>query len=213
MSDGLFITFEGIDGCGKSTQIAKLSEFIKENSGDLILVREPGGTAVGEKIRGVLLDKKNDGMDPVCELLLFEAARAQIVSEIIRPALAEGRIVISDRFFDSTFAYQGYARELGEDMVEMLNSTATSGLEPDITFLLDIDPKEALVRRGQRGGETDRMEALGASFQAKVRDGYLKLAAKSDRVVRIDASRDRDVIFEEIREIVTDELKKRGMQG
>ena len=213
MSDGLFITFEGIDGCGKSTQIAKLSEFIKENSGDLILVREPGGTAVGEKIRGVLLDKKNDGMDPVCELLLFEAARAQIVSEVIRPALAEGRIVISDRFFDSTFAYQGYARELGEDMVEMLNSTATSGLEPDITFLLDIDPKEALVRRGQRGGETDRMEALGTSFQAKVRDGYLKLAAKSDRVVRIDASRDRDVIFEEIRGIVTDELKKRGMQG
>jgi len=211
MSDGLFITFEGIDGCGKSTQITKLSEFLKESSKDVILVREPGGTVVGEKIRGVLLDKKNDGMDPVCELLLFEAARAQIVSEVIRPALVEGKIVISDRFFDSTFAYQGYARELGEDMVEMLNSTATCGLEPDITFLLDIDPREALVRRGKRGEETDRMEALGTSFQAKVRDGYLKLEAKSDRVKKIDASRDMDVIFDDIRGIVTDELNKRGI--
>lgn len=211
MTRGLFITFEGIDGCGKSTQITKLSEFLKGSSRDVILVREPGGTVVGEKIRSVLLDKKNDGMDPVCELLLFEAARAQIVSEVIRPALEEGRIVISDRFFDSTFAYQGYARELGEDMVEMLNRTATSGLEPDITFLLDIDPQEALVRRGIRGEETDRMEALGTTFQARVRDGYLKLDLKSDRVRKIDASQDIDVIFEEIRGIAEDELNKRGI--
>lgn len=211
MAEGLFITFEGIDGCGKSTQITKLSEYLGETSREVLLVREPGGTVVGEKIRSVLLDKKNDGMDPVCELLLFEAARAQIVSEVIRPALSEGKIVISDRFFDSTFAYQGYARELGEDMVRMLNSTATCGLSPDITFLLDIDPEEAFIRRRERGEATDRMEALGNSFQAKVRDGYIKLADKEDRVKKIDASRDRNDIAEEIRSIVDNELNKRGI--
>ena len=206
MGRGTFITFEGIDGCGKSTQIRLLSEYLEQKGVPFLLLREPGGTVVGEKIRTVLLDKKNDGMDPVCELLLFEAARAQIVREVIKPALEEGKTVICDRFFDSTYAYQGYARELGADMVKDLNLTATSGLEPDITFLLDIDPEEALKRRGIRGDGDDRMEALGIMFQKKVRQGYLELADVTDRVCKVDASGTPEEIFDVIRSKVDGRL-------
>ncbi|SCW66429.1 dTMP kinase [Ruminococcaceae bacterium YRB3002] len=199
MSEGLFITFEGIDGCGKSTQIRRLCSYLEERGISPVMVREPGGTVVGEKIREILLDKKNDGMGPVCELLLFEAARAQITEEVIRPSLEEGRVVICDRFFDSTFAYQGHARGLGDSKVSGLNLVATSGLSPDVTFVLDIDPYEALERRGIRGEAEDRMEALGVSFQDKVREGYLMLCERfPDRVVRIDASGSREDIASEI---------------
>ncbi len=210
MSRGLFITFEGIDGCGKSTQIKLLSDHLGSTGHEVVLLREPGGTVVGEKIRSVLLDKKNDGMDPVCELLLFEAARAQIVRELIMPALDDGKIVICDRFFDSTYAYQGYARELGAEMVKALNLTATSGLEPDITFLLDIDPDEALKRRGIRGDGDDRMEALGTGFQQKVRQGYLELAASFDRVFKVNASGTREEIFSAIRDKTESVLRERS---
>ena len=210
MSRGLFITFEGIDGCGKSTQIKLLSDHLGSTGNEVVLLREPGGTVVGEKIRNVLLDKKNDGMDPVCELLLFEAARAQIVRELIRPALDDGKIVICDRFFDSTYAYQGYARELGAGMVKLLNLTATSGLEPDITFLLDIDPEEALKRRGIRGDGDDRMEALGIGFQQKVRQGYLELAGSFDRVFKVEASGTPEEIFSVIRDKTESVLRERS---
>ena len=210
MSKGLFITFEGIDGCGKSTQINMLSDHLKSGGRSVVLLREPGGTVVGEKIRSVLLDKKNDGMDPVCELLLFEAARAQIVRELIRPAIDDGSIVICDRFFDSTYAYQGYARGLGADMVRDLNLTATSGLEPDITFLLDIDPEEALKRRGIRGDGDDRMEALGIAFQRKVRQGYLDLAGRFGRVYKVDASGTPEQIFDQVRNKTESILEQRG---
>ncbi|MBR2523401.1 MAG: dTMP kinase [Clostridiales bacterium] len=210
MPQGLFITFEGIDGCGKSTQIAMLEEYLGSAGVEFRRVREPGGTSVGEKIRNVLLDKKNDNMDPVCELLLFEAARAQITSEVIKPSMEQGITVISDRFFDSTYAYQGYARKLGTDVVSDLNLTATGGLKPDITFLLDLDPVTALARRGIRGEAEDRMEALGMEFQSAVRAGYLDMASRDDRIRVIDASRPRDEIASEIISVTKESLIARG---
>jgi len=197
MKKGLFITFEGIDGCGKSTQISLLKEKFSSENKEFIEVREPGGTRVGEKIRNILLDRKNDSMTRMAELLLFEAARAQITEEVIIPAIGNGVNVICDRFYDSTTAYQGYANKMGRDLTDFLNLKATSETSPDITFLLDIDPQLAWKRRLGRG-EEDRIEMLGLSYQEEVRTGYLELAKSEERIVIIDASRDPEVIHEEI---------------
>ena len=206
MSKGLFITFEGIDGCGKSTQLSLLKEeFVKEGV-EFIEVREPGGTAVGEKIRTILLDKKNDSMTRMAELLLFEAARAQITEEVIVPALERGVTVICDRFYDSTSAYQGYANKMGRDLTDFLNHKATNATSPDITFLLDIDPMTAYERRSGRG-EEDRIELLGLSYQEKVREGYLELAKSEERIMVIDASAAPDVIFKEIHDKIWDLIR------
>ena len=206
MSKGLFITFEGIDGCGKSTQLGLLKEeFVKEGV-EFIEVREPGGTAVGEKIRTILLDKKNDSMTRMAELLLFEAARAQITEEVIVPALEGGVTVICDRFYDSTSAYQGYANKMGRDLTDFLNLKATNDTSPDITFLLDIDPRTAYERRSGRG-EEDRIELLGLSYQEKVREGYLELAKSEERIMVIDASAAPDVIFKEIHDKIWDLIR------
>ncbi len=206
MSKGLFITFEGIDGCGKSTQLSLLKEeFVKEGV-EFIEVREPGGTAVGEKIRTILLDKKNDSMTRMAELLLFEAARAQITEEVIVPALQRGVTVICDRFYDSTSAYQGYANKMGRDLTDFLNLKATNDTSPDITFLLDIDPMTAYERRSGRG-EEDRIELLGLSYQEKVREGYLELAKSEERIMVIDASAAPDVIYKEIHDKIWDLIR------
>ncbi len=206
MSKGLFITFEGIDGCGKSTQLSLLKEeFVKEGV-EFIEVREPGGTAVGEKIRTILLDKKNDSMTRMAELLLFEAARAQITEEVIVPALERGVTVICDRFYDSTSAYQGYANKMGRDLTDFLNLKATNDTSPDITFLLDIDPMTAYERRSGRG-EEDRIELLGLSYQEKVREGYLELAKSEERIMVIDASAAPDVIYKEIHDKIWDLIR------
>ena len=203
---GTFITFEGIDGCGKSTQCEMLKDYLKERGVDFIFVREPGGTVIGERIREILLDKKNSQMTPRTELLLFEAARAQITDEVIKPALDEGKIVICDRFFDSSSAYQGKARGMGMDFVGDLNMAATGGLKPDITFFFDISAEEALARRGKRGEASDRIELAGLKFQEDVRQGYLEIAEKSGgRIVTIDAGQSVEEIFEEIK----DKLKGR----
>ena len=199
MKKGLFITFEGIDGCGKSTQFQMLKEYLEAKGVDFIVVREPGGTVIGEKIREILLNKKNDSMRPLTELLLFEAARAQITEEVIRPALEKGTCVLCDRFFDSTYAYQGYARKLGADKVLMLNDLATAGLEPDITFLIDIPVSVALERRGIRGEADDRMEALGMAFQEDVRKGYLEASEKFSRIKVIDGKDEPSVVFEKVK--------------
>ena len=197
---GIFITFEGIDGCGKSTQCEMLKEYLKENNKDFIFVREPGGTVIGERIREILLDKKNSQMTARTELLLFEAARAQITDEVIKPALEEGKIVLCDRFFDSSSAYQGMARGMGMDFVAGLNMAATGGLKPDVTFFFDISAEEALERRGKRGEASDRIELAGLKFQEDVRRGYLELAKSSEgRVITIDASRGIDEIFEVVK--------------
>ncbi|MBO7425363.1 MAG: dTMP kinase [Clostridiales bacterium] len=199
MNRGLFITFEGIDGCGKSTQFQMLKEYLESKGVNFLVVREPGGTVIGEKIREILLNKKNDSMRPLTELLLFEAARAQITEEVIRPALEKGTCVLCDRFFDSTYAYQGYARKLGAEKVLMLNDLATAGLEPDITFLIDIPVSVALERRGIRGEADDRMEALGTAFQEDVRKGYLEAAEKFSRIKVIDGKDEPSVVFEKVK--------------
>ena len=197
---GIFITFEGIDGCGKSTQCEMLKEYLKENNKDFIFVREPGGTVIGERIREILLDKKNSQMTARTELLLFEAARAQITDEVIKPALEEGKIVLCDRFFDSSSAYQGMARGMGMDFVAGLNMAATGGLKPDVTFFFDISAEEALERRDKRGEASDRIELAGLKFQEDVRRGYIELAKDSDgRVITIDATKGIDEIFEVVK--------------
>lgn len=206
MGRGCFITFEGIDGCGKSTQINMLKDYLGKESREVLLVREPGGTVIGEKIREILLSKKNDNMSPLTELLLFEAARAQITSEVIIPAVEKGITVLCDRFYDSTYAYQGCARDMGRDMVGMLNDIATGSFAPDITFILDISVEDALARRKGRGEAEDRMEALGMEFQRKVREGYLELAGKEERVKLIDASRTAEEIHESIVKIIKEKI-------
>lgn len=204
MMKGLFITFEGIDGCGKSTQCELLKDYLNDNGKDFIFVREPGGTVIGERIREILLDKKNSQMTARTELMLFEAARAQITDEVIRPALEEGKTVICDRFFDSSSAYQGMARGMGMDFVDGLNMAATGGLKPDVTFFFDISAEEALKRRGKRGEASDRIELAGIKFQEDVRKGYLELAKNSGgRIVTIDAAKG----IEEIFEVIKDTLK------
>ena len=206
MDRGLFITFEGIDGCGKSTQIGLLTAYLEDIGRPCLLVREPGGTEIGEKIRSILLDKENNEMSPAAELLLFEAARAQIVEEKIRPAIEAGTTVICDRFYDSTYAYQGVARSLGEDLVVTLNDIATSGLAPDITFLLDLSVEDAYARRKGRGEADDRMELLGLEFQRSVRNGYLKAAETFDRIRVIDAAGTPEEIFGDIKKAVEERL-------
>ena len=203
MSKGLFITFEGIDGCGKSTQLNLLKDEFTKQGIEFIEVREPGGTAVGEKIRTILLDKANDSMTRMAELLLFEAARAQITEEVIIPALSRGVNVICDRFYDSTTAYQGYANKMGTDLTDFLNLKATNETYPDITILLDIDPQTAYSRRAQRD-EEDRIEKLGLAYQEAVRAGYLELAKGEDRIKVIDADNTPEAVYEQIHTLIWD---------
>jgi dTMP kinase len=184
---GLFITFEGGEGCGKSTQLRLLADALREAGRLVRVVREPGGTRVGEGIRDLLLDPRSAGMDPIAELMLYEAARAQVVSEVIVPALAAGEIVLCDRFFDSTTAYQGHARGLDLVMIRALNVIASGGLVPDRTLLLDLDPAVGLARATEGGA--DRLESEQTAFHAAVRRGFLTIAAEEpDRVRVVDAS-------------------------
>jgi len=174
---GKFITFEGGDGCGKSTQIELAAEYLAEEGYDFLLTREPGGTLIGEKIRAILLDPDNAEMADMCEMLLYAAARAQIAKEVIEPALAAGRLVICDRWTDSSIVYQGAARGLGE-AVRAVNAHAAGELfTPDATILLCLEPEEALSRAAAAAaGNGDRIEALGAGYQERVHSAYLRLA-------------------------------------
>jgi len=184
---GLFVTFEGIDGSGKSTQVSALRKSLEDKGTEVIVIREPGATLIGEKIRSILLDKAHSKMSSETELLLYEAARAQIVYEVIRPALQAGKVVICDRFYDSTVAYQGYARGLSLESIDFLNQLATGGLEPDLTFLMDLPAKDAWERMDVREEAQDRLELEGFSFMEKVRAGYLELAGKHARIIKVDA--------------------------
>lgn len=186
MREGYFISFEGGDGSGKSTQIQILREFLEERGYDVILTREPGGTPISEKIRSIILDKANSEMDDMTEALLYAAARAQLVSQIIRPALEEGKVVICDRFVDSSLAYQAYARGLG-DSVKTINAFAVGDCMPDLTILLKVNPQVGSSRIGNR--ERDRIELASSDFHKKVYEGYLQLEKLyPERIVGIDAA-------------------------
>jgi dTMP kinase len=191
----MLITFEGIDGAGKSTQVMKLKRHLQEQGREVMTLREPGGTPVAEEIRELLLESRND-ITPVGELLLFAASRAELVQQVIRPALDSGSDVILDRFFDSTTAYQGYGRGLDLDMLAEINRIASCGLVPDITFYLDLTPEDALMRKFSEKSlplafeseELDRMENSGLDFYRRVREGYHKVSSENpNRIAMIDA--------------------------
>ncbi len=199
---GRFISFEGVDGSGKTTQAALLAEWLRGQDFDVVVTVEPGGTAVGEQIRSILLDHRNRELAPEAELLLYFASRAQNVVEVIRPALARGAIVISDRYTDSTIAYQGYGRGLGEPVVRQLHRIACGDLWPDLTFLLDIEPELGL-QRARRRGALDRMDDQAHEFHRRVRQGYAELAAREPSRFRvIDARADVASVAQAIRAAV-----------
>lgn len=184
----LFITFEGPDGSGKTTQARRLAEYLQSRGTPVLLTREPGGTAISEQIRDVVLSNRNQSIQHETEALLFSAARAQIVAELIRPALAAGKIVVCDRYADSTMAYQGYGLGLDLDALRAITRFATGGLTPDLTFYIDVPAEVGLARRHR--GETNRLDQKDLAYHAQVRDGFLKMArAEPQRWVVIDGTR------------------------
>jgi len=191
MKKGLFITFEGIEGSGKSTQARLLYEYLIKKKIEAVLTAEPGGTLVGQKVREVLLSPEHKGMSPVTELLLYNASRSQLISELIRPAIKEGKVIISDRFSDSTVAYQGYGRGLPLKTISALDRIATGGLKPDLTILLDLPPEVGLARnKKDKKKFADRLELEELEFHKRVRKGFLKIRqAEPRRVKRIDVSK------------------------
>ena len=207
---GLFITFEGSDGSGKTTQIELLANYLKEKGRKVVTAIEPGGTKLGRKIRHILLDKENIGMAPTAETLLFQASRAELVSKIISPALRSGHVVICDRFFDSTIVYQGIARGLGKEKIIDMSLWATGGLVPDLTFLLSLDVDRGEERISGALRDRDRIEMEEERFKQKIYEGYLELAEEfKDRIVPIDAGQEIKIVFNIIREKVDRELKRR----
>ncbi len=204
----LFISFEGIDGCGKSTHLNLLDEYLQSLGYSVLRPREPGGTAIGEKIRKILLEKTEDNMMAETELLLFLASRAQITREIIAPALHEGKVVICDRFMDSSVAYQGYGRALGPERVKLMNRFATGDIVPDITFLLDVDVEEARSRLDQRDSEMNRLDSETVQFMQTVREGFLAMQKdEPDRIKLVDTSGAKESTQMFIRETIRRYLK------
>ena len=200
---GVFITLEGADGCGKSTQAELIACALEAAGKELVRLREPGGTPISEKIRALLLDPANAEMVPEAELMLYEASRAQLTREVIEPALARGAIVLCDRYYDSTYAYQAGGRGLNEALVRMANELGSCGRVPDRTLVLDLDPATAYARA--TSGGADRMEAEGIAFQERVREAYLALVEERPGRVRvIDASGDKDAVLGRILAAVAD---------
>ncbi len=200
MERGVFITFEGIDGSGKTTQATRLKNFLTERGVEVVMTREPGGTRVAEKIRDILLDRNNIGIVPRAELMLYLASRAQHTAEIIRPALERGMWVISDRFTDSSVAYQGCARGLGMEKTRELSLFATEGLHPDLTFYLEITPEEASRRLAAQGKALDRLEVERKEFYLKVIEGYRWIASQEPhRFIIIDGSAEPEKVWEQVR--------------
>jgi len=216
---GKFITIEGLDGCGKSTQLERLASALRKQGLDVVTTREPGGTAIGEKIRAVLLDSRTAALDPRAELALMFAARAQHIAEVIGPALDRGKFVLSDRFTDSSEAYQGGGRELGTEPVLTLHRTLCGGLQPDLTILMDSDVAASVERArrrnqqrdGLKGGQIDenRFESESRAFFERVRSKYLEIAEREpQRVAVVNARRQPDPVSEEILGIVRERVLK-----
>jgi len=202
----MFLTFEGPDGSGKTTQVAPLAEFLTQLGYQVLITREPGGTAIGDQIRQVLSDLKNTGMHPRSETLLFLAARAQLVEEVIKPHLEDGYIVLCDRYADSTMAYQGYGHHNDLTQIRSLINFATGGLKPDLTLLLDVGAEAGLKRKAE-GTEWNRLDAYSLEFHQRVRQGYAALAqAEPERWVVIDADQPEEKVQESIRKVVLSHL-------
>ncbi|MCK4307375.1 dTMP kinase [candidate division WOR-3 bacterium] len=201
----LFISFEGIEGSGKSTQAERLYKWLKSKGYDCVFTKEPGGTPVSEKIRNILLDTKNDKLSELAELFLYLADRAQHIKEVIEPALSNGKIVITDRFSDSTLAYQGKGRRIKEEQVKPMNEIATDGIVPDLTILIDILPVEGLKRIKRK----DRIELESEDFYQRIRQEYLKIAKENpDRVKVFDGTLPPEKIEKNIREVINPLLKE-----
>ena len=207
----MFVTLEGPDGSGKTTQIRLLHEALVAAGYDVLLTREPGGTVIGDQIRAVLHDVANVELVPTAEILLYSASRAQLVAQVIRPALAAGKIVLCDRYADSTMAYQGYGRGLDLDALRAITSFATGGLKPDLTILLDLEPEVGLSRRQEGGGELNRMDQQELDFYQRTRQGYLTLAAEEpERWMRVDASGPVEEVAQAVRAAVIAQLNRRA---
>jgi dTMP kinase len=206
---GFFITFEGIDFCGKTTQAKRVVSYLKRKGHLVLLVREPGGNQVAEKIRKVLLSRKNSGMTGLTELLLYEAARSQLTETVILPALKRGQIVICDRYADSSTAYQGYGRGLSIRMIDQLNRTATFGLSPDLTIVLDVPVSVSAKRRRLQGREKDRLEGERPDFHRRIRQGFLEIAqANRKRIQVVDGTGDIVRTWQKVKKVVDAFLEK-----
>jgi dTMP kinase len=206
----MFITLEGPEGSGKTSHIPPLVEYLREQGYTVFPTREPGGTSIGEQIRMVIHDLKNVEMHPRSETLLYQAARAQIVEEVIRPRLKAGEIVLSDRYFDSTIAYQGYGHQQDLEQVRALVKYATGGLVPDLTILLDIDVEAGLKRKTQNGAEWNRLDAYTLEFHQRVRKGYLEMVkAEPKRWVVVNAGNEWEKVQQELREVILGRLKNK----
>lgn len=197
MKKGLLITFEGPDGSGKTTQIELLEKYLLENKYEVLKFREPGGTKISEKIRNIILDNDNKEMCGMCEALLYAASRAQLVNQKLKPALEDGKIIICDRFVDSSIVYQGIGRELGTQRIRSINEAALDGLKPDITIMLTIPFEEGLKRKCSQK-KLDRLENGGSSFHKKVFNGYLEIAKQCDKIKVVDAYRSKEKIHKDI---------------
>lgn len=205
MKKGLFITFEGADGCGKTTQINLLKEYLENQGYEVVLTREPGAKGLGEKVREILLNYDGVVSDR-CESFLFLADRAQNIDIIVNPAVAAGKIVLCDRHIDSTVAYQGFGRGLDIKRIKMLNDIATNGRKPDLTIVFDIDVETSMKRVGK---EKDRMESAGIEFHNRVRNGYLEIAKEEpERIKVVNATASIDVVFENVKTIFHKTLQK-----
>jgi len=211
----MFITLEGIEGSGKTSQMGRLVRFLEDRGFECVSTRQPGGTLIGENIRSILLNPSNSALEPMAELLLYMADRAQHILELIRPSLKAGKTVICDRYFDATRVYQGFARELNIELIQQLHQLLFDDLKPDVTLLLDLSPQVGLARAwgqlntGQRAGHESRFEAEAVAFHEKVRAGYLELARlEPDRIRIIDAAQTHDQVFADISKILSSFIDK-----
>lgn len=212
MSKGLFITVEGVDGCGKTTQIKLMEKYLRGKGINVVLAREPGGTNISEAIRSIILDARYTEMSYITEMLLYASARAQLVAQVIKPALNEGNVVICDRFIDSSYVYQGFGRGIDLKTIEEVNKVAMDGVEPDITFLFDLNPEVALKRR-IAVSEADRMEKENIEFHNKVYSGYLKLAEMfPERIRVINSEGTIDDIFIKVKTHLDRLLSKKALK-
>ncbi|WP_214829940.1 dTMP kinase [Exiguobacterium algae] len=210
--NGMFITVEGPDGSGKTTQLNLLVEALNSKGYEVVVTREPGGTTVGNSIREVLLSPEHHEMTPRVEMMLYAASRAQNVDQIIRPALARGAVVLCDRFVDASIAYQGYGLQYDMDQIESLNEWATSGITPDVTFLFDLTPQRAQERMKDRG-QLDRIESRDQAFHQRVYEGFHALLNKyPERMILIDADQSVECIHDEVLDATLERLKNRGVK-